>query len=175
MDEAVLRPGGHHPVGLVGTLGHQVIDEHPDVPVSPGEDEGLFPLQLQRRVDAGDEALGGGLLITGGAVELSRPVQAGDFFALQGGQQLGGVHAVVLNGIGRPGHLGVLQPGDGVEHLHLHLFRQGGGKALDVQFLGVQSHGFHKQLVPGLVREADNFRLNGGAVPGTDPLDGAVI
>ena len=36
VDEAVLRPGGHHPVGLVGTLGHQVIDEHPDVPVLPG-------------------------------------------------------------------------------------------------------------------------------------------
>ncbi len=171
LEEAVLRPGGHHPVGLVGALGHQVVDEHPDVPLFPAEDQRFPAQELQRGVDARHRALDGGLLIAGGAVELPRPVEAGDFFVLQGGQQLGGVHAVVLDGVGRTGHLGVLQAGDGVEHLHLHLLGQGGGEALDVQLLGVQPHGLHKELVAGLVGEADHLVLNGGAVPGADPLD----
>ena len=30
-EQAVLRPGGHHAVGLVGPLRHQVVDEDADV------------------------------------------------------------------------------------------------------------------------------------------------
>ena len=114
VEQAVLGAGGHHPVGLVGALGDQVVNEHPDVPLVPAEDQGLLALNFQRGVHAGNKALNGGLLIAGGAVELSRPVQAGDFFCLQGGLQLGGVHAVVLDSVGAPGHLRPLQAGDGV-------------------------------------------------------------
>ena len=91
VEEPVLGAGGHHAVGLVGALGDQIVDEHPDVPLIPPEHQRLPPQNLQRRVHPGHKALGGGLLIPGGAVELPRPVQALDFFALQGGQQLGGV------------------------------------------------------------------------------------
>ena len=175
VDEAVLRPGGHHAVGLLRALGHKVVDEHADVPVPPGEDEGFLPLDLQRGVDARHKALRRRLLIAGGAVELPRAVQAGDLFALQRGQQLRGVHAVVLDGVGRAGHLRVLQPGDGVEHFHLHLFGQGGGEALNIQLLRVQAHGLDEELVPGLVGEADDLRLDGRAVPGADTGDGAVV
>ena len=171
VDEAVLRPGGHHAIRLVGALGHQVVDEHPHVPVPPGQYQGWFSLQLQRGVDARHQPLGGGLLVAGGAVELPRPVQAGDLFALQGGQQLRGVHAVVLDGVGAPGHLRPLQAGDGVKHFHLHLLRQGGGEALDIQLLRVQAHRLDKQLVPGLLREPHHLVLDGGAVPRPHPLD----
>ena len=62
-----------------------------------------------------------------------------------------------------------------MEHLDLHLLRHGGGKALDVQFLGVQTHGLHEQLVAELIREADDLRLKTGAVPGADALDQAGV
>ena len=39
VEEAVLGPGGHHPVGLVGPLGHQVVDEHTDVPLTSVQDK----------------------------------------------------------------------------------------------------------------------------------------
>ena len=90
---------------------------------------------------------------------------------LQSGQQLRGVHAVILNGVGRPGHLRPLQTGQGVEHLDLHILRQGGGEPLNVNFLRVQPHGLQKELVPGLVRKAHHLILNGGAIPGTNPLN----
>ena len=57
------------------------------------------------------------------------PLYDGDGLGLQGGLQPGGVHAVVLDGVGAPGHLGVLQAGDGVEHLDLHL--------LDIDYLSI--------------------------------------
>ena len=169
--QTVLAAGGHDAVRLVGALRHQVVDEGADVALRPGEDKGALPSQLPGGVDAGHKALDRRLLIAGGAVELPCAVQSRYLLGLQDGQQGQGVDAVVLDGVGRPGHHGVPQAGDAVEHLDLHLLRHGGGKALDVQFLGVQTHGLHEQLVAELVREADDLRLKTGAVPGADALD----
>ena len=39
--QPVLRPAGEHPVGLVGPLGHQVVDQ--DADVTSGADNGGLP------------------------------------------------------------------------------------------------------------------------------------
>ena len=169
--QTVLAAGGHDAVRLVGALGHQVVDEGADVALRPGEDKGALPSQLPGGVNAGHKALNGGLLVSGGAVELPCAVQSGHLLGLQGGQQGQGVDAVVFDGVGGPGHHGVPQAGDAVEHLDLHLLRHGGGKALDIQFLGVQSHRLYKKLMAELVREPDDLRFKAGAVPGADALD----
>ena len=72
--EPVFAPGGHDAVGLVGALGHQVVDEGADVALRPGEDEGVLPPELPHGVDPGHEALDRRLLIAGRAVELPRAV-----------------------------------------------------------------------------------------------------
>ena len=105
---------------------------------------------------------------------MARPIEALNGLALQGGKQDGGVDAVVLNGISRAHQLGMLQPRDGVQQFLLHLLRQAGGEALEIQLFRVQAAGLHKNLVSGLVREADNFGLDAGTVPGPHPLDGAI-
>ena len=61
-----------------------------------------------------------------------------------------------------------------MEHSELHLLRHGGGKALDVHFLRVQAHGLNEQLVPGLIPEADDLRLDGRAVARADGFNHAV-
>ena len=171
VEQAVLGAGGHHAVRLIGALGHQIVDEHPDVPLVPPQNEGLPVQKLQGGIHPGHEALDGGLLVAGGAVELPGPIEARHPLVLQGGEQLGGIHAVVFDGVGRAGHLRPLQAGNGVEHLHLHVLRQGRGQALDVELFGVQPHGLHKELVPLLVGKAHHLVLDGGAVPGPDALD----
>ena len=118
------------------------------------------------------------LLVPGGPAELPRAIEAGDFLALQGGLQLQGVHAVILDGVGGAHHFRPLQAGDGVEHFQLHVLRQSGGEALDVQLLGVQAHGLDEQLVAFLVGEpvkAGDFGFNGRAVPGPYPLNHAAV
>ena len=173
VEEAVLGARCHHTVGFVGPLGHQVVNENADVALASVQDQGLPTQNLQGGVDTGHKALDGGLLIAGGAVELTSTVEAGHLLVLQGGQQLGGVHTVVLNGVGRAGHLGVFQTGQGAHHLDLHILRQRGGEALDVNLLGIQAHGLQEELVAVLVGEAHHFVLNGRAVPGANPLNGA--
>ena len=132
MQQPVLAAGGHHAVGLVGSLGHQIVDQRPDVPVASSQDKGALPSQLPRRVDARDKALRRRLFISARTVELPRPVQAGDFFALQRGIQLRRINTVILDGIGAARHFRVFESRDRVQHLYLHLLRHGGGKALDV-------------------------------------------
>ena len=121
--QPVLAAGGHDAVGLVGALRHQIVDEGADVALRPGEDKGAFPFQLSRGVDTGHKALNGGLLVSGGAVELPRAVQAGHLLCFQGGQQGQGVDAVIFDGIGRTGHDRAAQAGYAMEHLDLHLLR----------------------------------------------------
>ena len=46
VEQAVLRAGGHHAVGLVGALGHQVVHQHADVALIPAQDHGGAAQQL---------------------------------------------------------------------------------------------------------------------------------
>ena len=78
VEESILRPGGHHAVGFVGALGHQVVDEDADVALAPVQDQGLPAQNLQGGVHTGHKALDGGLLIAGGAVKLTGAVETGD-------------------------------------------------------------------------------------------------
>ena len=175
MQQAVFRPAGHNAVGFLRPLGHQIVNEGADVAGVPGEDQREPTLNFQCGVDAGHQSLRGGFLVAGGAVELPRAVQAGNQFGFQCWLQLGGIDALVFDGIGGAHHFRVLQPRHGAQHGKLHILGKTGRKALNVHFLGVQPAGFDEQLVPGLVGKADDLRLDAGAVPGADAGDGAII
>ena len=62
-----------------------------------------------------------------------------------------------------------------MKHLQLNLLRHGRGKALDIQFLGIQSHRLNKQLVPGLIRKSGDFGFYGGTIPGAYAFDHAAM
>ena len=173
--QPVLGAAGHHAVRLLGALGHQIVDEGADVAFAALEHQRLPAQQRQRRVDARHKALYRRLLIAGGAVELSRAVQPRHRFRLQRGLQRQRIDAVVLDGVGGAGHHRVLQPGNGVQHLDLHLLRQGGGETLNVQLLRVQPHRLDEQLMPGLVGKPHHLRLDGRTVPGPHALDDAAV
>ncbi len=175
MQQTVLAAGGHHAVGLVRALGDKVVNERTDISVAAAEDERLAPEYLERCVDACDEALHCRLLITGGAVELPRAVEAGNLFALKRRVELRRVDAVIFYRVGAAGHFRVLQAGDSVQHLYLHLFGQRRGKALDIKLLRVKPHRLDKELVPRLVGKGHDLCLDAGAVARTDALNDARV
>ena len=84
--------------------------------------------------------------------------------------QHGGINAVILNRIGNAHHFGMLKTGQGMQHGELHIGGHGGGEALQIHFLGVFSDGLHKELMPLLIRKANDLILNGGAIARTDAL-----
>ena len=63
--------GREHPVRLLGSLGHEIIDQHPDVGLIAAQDQRRPALDLSRGVDPGDKPLSGRFLITRRAVKLA--------------------------------------------------------------------------------------------------------
>ena len=61
-----------------------------------------------------------------------------------------------------------------MEHFKLHILGKGRAQALDIELVGAQAAGLNEELVAGLLGKAVDLGLNGGTVPGTHALDGAV-
>jgi hypothetical protein len=78
-EQAVLRAAREHAIGLA-RIGHdEIVDHHADVGLVAAEHERRAVLHPQRRIDAGDQALTGGFLVAGRAVDLSGEEQARHF------------------------------------------------------------------------------------------------
>ena len=78
---------------------------------------------------------------------------------------------VVFNGIGCAHDLGAFEADDRVNHLKLDVFRQAGGRAVDVELVGLATLGFEKDLMPFFLGEFDDFVFDRGAIARTDTLD----
>ena len=136
-NQAVLTARSHHAVRLLGTAGHEIIDQRANIPIGAIQNHRRFSLELERGIDAGDQTLCTRFFIAGGAVKLTGAVQTVNLLGFQRRTQLQRVNAVVLNGIRRTHDLRMLQALDGVQHIQLYIFRHGGGEALNVHFFRV--------------------------------------
>ena len=65
-----------HSVRLEATLRDQIVDQNADVGLVPSQFESFAPDRQVRRVDAGDNSLRRGFLVTGRSVDLTREKQA---------------------------------------------------------------------------------------------------
>src|SRR5205823_4219021 len=115
--QAVLRAAGEHAVGLARAARHQVIDEHSDVGLAALRYPGLALPHGERGIDAGDEALRGGFLVAGGAVDLAGEVQSGKRASLERALELARIEEVVLDGIAGAGEVRILEAADGAHEL----------------------------------------------------------
>ena len=93
----------------------------------------------------------------------------------QRGFEVGGVDAVIFDGVGGTHQFHLLQAGDGAVKGGLHLLREGAGKPGEIHFPGVLPHRLQKELVAGLLGKAHDLILDAGAVAGADALDGAAV
>ena len=157
-------PRREHTVGFVGPLGDQVVDQDADVGICAREHQRLAPAHGAGGVDAGQQALAGGLLITRRAVDLAGQVQAPNSLGLQAGAQLGGIHRVVLDRVAGPDHLCPLQARNRRHHLFLHIDRHARGHSVDVDLVRIEALRLEKYLVPPPIRELDDLVLDRGAV-----------
>jgi hypothetical protein len=130
-------------------------------------------LALQGGVESGEQALGGGFLVAGGAVDLAGEEQAADGLGFQRGIEAARVEVVVLDGVAGPQDVGVLQAGDGVHEVQLHVEGQAGGDAVRVDLVRVRPSGSRKIWWLCLVGEAVDLVLDGGAVARAHSFDDA--
>src|SRR5690606_12956129 len=77
-DQPVFGTRGKHAVRLLGTQGNQVVNQYADIGLVAARAPGVSALGAQRGVGPGQQALGAGFFITGGAVDLAGEEQAAD-------------------------------------------------------------------------------------------------
>ena len=131
--EPVFRPRGKHPVRLPGVLRDEVVDQHADIGLRAIQDQRRFPLDLQGRIDPGHDALGRGLFIPGGPVDLACMVQALHVFGFERLVELVRWKVVVFDGIPWLQHGGAFESGDSLQDGGLHVHRQAGRDAVGVK------------------------------------------
>ena len=128
-------------------------------------------LHRQRGVEAGDQALRGGFLVAGGAVDLAGEVQAGDRLGFQPRVEPARIEIVVFDRVAGAGDVGVLEPGNRMHQRQLHVVRQRGGDAVRIDLERVQSFGLDEDLVRRLLGEAHHLVLDRRTVARADALD----
>src|SRR6185436_9347509 len=74
--EPIFRPRGKHPIGLRHSLGDEVVDHDAEIALSPIENDLPTPPCQSGCVQARNEALCSGLLVSGRTVDLSGQEQA---------------------------------------------------------------------------------------------------
>ncbi len=172
--EPMLGARGHHAIGLVGALGGEVVDEHARVGFVSREDELLaVAAHGERRVGTGDEPLDRRFLVARGAVDLPCEIEALRAAVLERGLKLAWVTRVVLHRVARSRELGALETGDGAHERALHVERQARRDAVRIDLERVEAFGLEKDLVAGLVGEADDLVFDRRAVTRTHAVDRA--
>ena len=169
----VLGAGGKHPVWLLGTFIHQIIDEDANIPLGPFDHKGILALNKQSRVDSRNKSLPCRLLVSGRAVYLTGKEEAIDQFGLERKFYLVRGKEIVLDSIPRPQQLYVLKGGDCSKTFQLNLFGQTCRESVDIYRGGIVPFRLQKDLVALLLRKPVDFILNGGTVAGTYRLDPA--
>ena len=107
-----LRPRREHAVGLVGALGNKIVDQDSGVRLRAIENQRRLLLHLQRGVDARHQSLTGGFFVARCAVDLSAEEQACNLAGFERALQFGRIDGIVLNGVARAEHVGVLESRD---------------------------------------------------------------
>ncbi|MNN44687.1 hypothetical protein D3C81_1589900 [compost metagenome] len=132
-------------------------------------------MRAQCGVGSGEQTLGAGFFVTGGAVDLPGEEQTADHFGFQAVLQVARIEVVVLDGVARAHDVCVFHAADRLHDLQLHIERQGCGYPVRVQLVRGQTFRFDEDLVAFLVGKAMNLVFDRRAVTRTDAFDLACI
>src|SRR5579862_3516799 len=173
--QAKLRPRSEHAVGLVRSLRDQIVDEDRGVRFGAIEDQWRLSLHLQGGVDARHQALARGFLVTRRSVDLAAEEQAGKLASFERAFQFGGIDRIVFDGVAGAQHVGSLEAGDRLQDRQLHIYRERGAHAVDVNLVRLQPLRFEIELMRLLVGKLDDLVFDRGTVTRADRLDLAAI
>ena len=108
--QPVFGAAGEHAVRLAGAGSDQIIDQYADIGFVTAWVPGVQSTRLQTGIQTGNQALGAGFFITGGAVDLTGEEQAPHMCLVSShGFRSRGIEKVIFNGITRTGDMGIFQ------------------------------------------------------------------
>src|SRR5690606_33814669 len=169
--QAVFGARGEHAIRLGRAVGDQVVDQHAQVGLVAPRRPRFQRAHGARGVDAGEQALGRGLLVTGGAVDLAGEEQPRYRLGLERGPEPARIEEVVLDRIARARDVRLPEAGDRAHQRQLHVERQRGGDAVGIDLDAVQSFRLDEHLVARLLGEAHHLVLDARAIAWADAFD----
>ena len=169
--KAELGPRGKHAVGLVSSLGDQVVDQNACVSFRAVERERLFVADEAGGVDARHKPLASGFFVARGSVDLTGKVKPLELFDAQRTVEFGGIDGVILDGVAGAQQFGVFKTGNAVYHRGLNLDGKRCAHAIDIDLVRVQALGFKEELMRKLVRKADDLVFDRRAVARSNTFD----
>ena len=172
--QSIFRARRHHSIRLIGSLRHQIVDQHTDICLRAFEHQRFIALDHHRRVDPRHQSLRRRLLISRRSVRLPRREQPVDHFELERRLQLQRIDAIILDRIARTHDLRPLEPGDRVQKFDLHVHGHARRHALHIILLRSKSLRLEKQLMTILVGEPNDLRLDRRTISRSDPFDHSV-
>ena len=169
----MLGPGGEHAVGFAGALGDEVIDQDGHVGLIAAQEKRRTAGKRQTGVQRRPQALGGGLLVAGGAVYLAGQIQSRQGLGFQGRGELDRIGVVVFDGVARAHDDRVFQARDGGDHGFLGFDGQAGGDAVGVDLRAFQAFGLQEHMMAVAFGKPGHLVLHRRAVARAGPLDDA--
>ena len=151
-------------------MGGQIVGEHADIGLRAVEAHALEVGAAPRRVDPRHQALGGGFLVAGGAVDLTREKEARQRLQLKPGSERPGVDIIVFNRVARSDHSCTLEPGDRLQQGLLDLGGEAGGNAVGIDGIVVQPLRLEEDLMMVAIGKPHHLVLDGGTI--TRPTTG---
>src|SRR3984957_11539480 len=171
--QTILGAAGEHAVRLRRTAGGEGIHQHAQGRPAALRAPGFAAAGYERGVAARQQPLRGGLLVTGGAVDLTGEEQAGDEFALQAVSQIARIEKIVLDGVARPRDVRALESPDGSDEFMLDVEGQAGGYPVRVDLVCIETLGLDENLMRRPVGETHDLVFHGRAITRSHTLDQA--
>ena len=162
--QPMLGPAGEHAIGLAGGLGDQIVQHDPQVGAVPPQSKRVPATRQPGRVQARHEALPGGLLVAGRAVDLTRREETLDRLGHAGGVDLVRPDHVVLDRVAEAEDPGLLAAGHQVHQPLLHIDGKRGADAVGVDLVRMERLRLEEDVVRGAVRKPHHLVLDRGTV-----------
>ena len=175
-EKSVLCPRGEHPVGFASdTLGHEIVNQDPDIGLISTQPEGFSTAKAGNRVHAGHQALRCGLLVTGRPIDLTCQKEPRHPTSLERVTELERVDIIILDRIARSDNLRVFEARNRAHHRDLYLEGKRCGKTIWIDLECVEALGFEEDLMAISVGKPDDLILDGRAVARSSALDSTTV
>src|SRR5205807_909989 len=166
---------GKHAVRLVGAFGNEVVDQDRRIRFGAIQDEWRLTLYFQGSIDARDNSLAGGLLISAGAINLASEKDPFDLLLLKRAFKFGGIDRIVFNGVAGAKHLRVLEARNGFDDGELHVNWKRGAHTVDVNLVCVHAFRLEEELVRMLVGKFNDLVFDRRTVSRADRVNLAAV
>ncbi len=171
--QPVLGARREHPIGLGHAARDEIVDEHAEIRLVAPRRPAFLAARVTRRVDAGEQPLRRGFLVSRRAVDLPGEEEAADRLGFERRLERARIEIIVFDGIAGTQDVRMLAARDRMHERELDVERQRRRDPVRIDLVRRETLGLEEDLVARALREAHDLVLDRRTVARADALDDA--